>query len=82
MMNIGYLGPKGSFSEEALQLFLTTQSDLLEPPLNLIPFTTIPKLLIACQNLEIEGAFVPLEHSTEGLVGVTMDMLGHTESLY
>lgn len=82
MMNIGYLGPKGSFSEEALQLFLTTQSDLLEPPLNLIPFTTIPKLLIACQNLEIEGAFVPLENSTEGQVGVTMDMLGQTESLY
>ncbi|HHY28190.1 MAG TPA: prephenate dehydratase [Desulfitobacterium dehalogenans] len=81
-MNIGYLGPKGSFSEEALQLFLTTQSDLLEPPLTLVPFTTIPKLLTACQDLEIEGAFVPLENSTEGQVGVTMDMLGQTESLY
>lgn len=81
-MKIGYLGPKGSFSEEALQLFLTTHEEILEPPLALIPFTTIPKLLIACQNLEIEGAFVPLENSTEGQVGVTMDMLGQTESLY
>lgn len=81
-MKIGYLGPKGSFSEEALHLFITTHSDILEPPLDLIPFTTIPKLLTACQNLEIDGAFVPLENSTEGQVGVTMDMLGQTESLY
>lgn len=81
-MKIGYLGPKGSFSEEAVQLFLTTLPEAITPPVELIPFTTIPKLLLACQYLEIEGAFVPLENSTEGQVGVTMDMLGQTESLY
>lgn len=81
-MKIGYLGPKGSFSEEALQLFLTTQPEILEPPVEPIPYTTIPKLLLACQSLDIEGAFVPLENSTEGQVGVTMDMLGQTENLY
>ena len=81
-MKIGYLGPKGSFSEEALQLFITTYKDILEPPIEQVAFSTIPKLLIACQNGEIEGAFVPLENSTEGQVGVTMDVLGQTESLY
>ncbi|MGE4273179.1 MAG: prephenate dehydratase [Desulfitobacterium sp.] len=81
-MKIGYLGPTGSFSEEALQLFLATQPEIMEPPVELIPFTTIPKLLNACQALEIEGAFVPLENSTEGQVAVTMDMLGQIENLY
>jgi prephenate dehydratase len=82
MKSIGYLGPKGSFSEEALQLFISTQPEISEHSVNLIPYSTIPKLLLACNTQEIDSAFVPLENSTEGQVGVTMDMLGQTENIY
>jgi len=79
---IGYLGPKGSFSEEAIHLFLATQPILNDSSPELIPFSTIPRLLLACNDKEIDWAFVPLENSTEGQVGVTMDTLGQTEHLF
>ena len=82
MNKIGYFGPKGTFTEEALHLFLATQPEFNEIPPELIPFPTIPRLLFACNNKEIDWAFVPLENSTEGQVGVTMDTLGQTEHLY
>lgn len=82
MNKMGYLGPKGSFSEEAIHLFLATHSEFNETPPALIPFSTIPRLLLACNDLEINWAFVPLENSTEGQVGVTMDTLGQTEHIF
>ena len=82
MRKMGYLGPKGSFSEEAIHLFLATQPEFNESMPVLMPFPTIPRLLLACNDKEIEWAFVPLENSTEGQVGVTMDTLGQTEHLF
>lgn len=82
MTKIGYLGPKGSFSEEAIHLFLTTHSEFSETPPALIPFSTIPRLLLACNDQEVDWAFVPLENSSEGQVGVTMDTLGQTDHLF
>jgi len=82
MKKLGYLGPKGSFSEEAIHLFIATQSEFNESLPELIPFSTIPRLLFACNDKEIDWAFVPLENSTEGQVGVTMDTLGQTEHLF
>ncbi|EGW36126.1 prephenate dehydratase [Desulfosporosinus sp. OT] len=82
MKKMGYLGPKGSFSEEAIHLFLATHPEFNETQPTLIPFPTIPRLLIACNEQEIDWAFVPLENSTEGQVGVTMDTLGQTEHLF
>ncbi|MFZ3130909.1 MAG: prephenate dehydratase [Desulfosporosinus sp.] len=82
MKKIGYFGPIGSFTEEAIHLFLAAHSELSETLPKLIPFPTIPRLLFACENKEIDWAFVPLENSTEGQVGATMDTLGHTEHLF
>ena len=79
---MGYLGPKGSFSEEAVHIFLANHSELNATTPELIPFPTIPRLLLACEDKEIDWAFVPLENSTEGQVGVTMDTLGQTEHLF
>jgi len=81
MRSIGYLGPNGSFSEEALTLFLAANPEFQGGSPQLIPFSTIPQLLSACENQKIDWAFVPLENSTEGQVGVTMDALGQTEQL-
>ncbi|WP_407308655.1 prephenate dehydratase [Desulfosporosinus sp. SB140] len=82
MTTMGYLGPKGSFSEEAIHLFLANHPEFNLSPPQLIPFPTISRLLIACDEKEIDWAFVPLENSTEGQVGVTMDLLGQTEHLF
>lgn len=82
LKKMGYFGPKGTFTEEALHLFLASQPKFCETPPALIPFPTIPRLLFACNNKEIDWAFVPLENSTEGQVGVTMDTLGQTEHLF
>lgn len=82
MRKMGYLGPKGSFSEEAIHLFLATHSEFNETPPTLIPFPTIPRLLFACNDQEVDWAFVPLENSSEGQVGVTMDTLGQTDHLF
>lgn len=81
-MQIGFLGPKGSFSEEAIHLFLATNPQYNNEKYVLTPFTTIPRLLFACDKREIDWAFVPLENSTEGQVGVTMDTLAQTEHLF
>lgn len=82
MSRIGFLGPYGSFSEEALQLFITQQKEWTDNRPEAIPFITIPKLLSACDRHEIEYGFVPLENSTEGQVGATMDSLGQTENIF
>jgi prephenate dehydratase len=82
MTTLGYLGPQGSFSEEAIHLFLINHSEFKQSPPKLIPFPTIPRLLLACDQKEIDWAFVPLENSAEGQVGVTMDILGQTEHLF
>ncbi|MDA8220351.1 prephenate dehydratase [Desulfosporosinus sp.] len=82
MKKIGYLGPKGSFSEEAIHLFIASHPELNDSLPELIAFPTIPRLLFACNDKEIDLAFVPLENSTEGQVGVTMDTLGQTEHLF
>lgn len=82
MKKMGYLGPKGSFSEEAIHLFLAAHSEFKEEPPALIPYPTIPRLLHACNDSEIDWAFVPLENSTEGQMGVTMDTLGQTDHIF
>ncbi|AFM42056.1 prephenate dehydratase [Desulfosporosinus acidiphilus SJ4] len=82
MTTMGYLGPKGSFSEEAIHLFLADHPEFNLSPPQLIPFPTIPRLLLACDENKIDWAFIPLENSAEGQVGVTMDILGQTEHLY
>jgi len=82
MRKMGYLGPKGSFSEETIHLFVATYSEFNESLPELIPFPTIPRLLLACNDQEVDWAFVPLENSTEGQLGVTMDTLSQTEHLF
>lgn len=82
MVKIGYLGPQGSFSEEALRVWLTTDDSLfLKDQPEVCPYPSIPSLLLACERSEIEWAFVPLENSIDGQVGATLDTLNQTENL-
>src|SRR6266540_4036022 len=66
---IGFLGPEGTFSEEAL--FATTDREQIDP----VPLPTIYDCVIAVQEREVERAFVPIENSLEGSVDATLDSL-------
>ena len=54
---IGYFGPAGTFTEQALQ----TQSDLATG--ELVPYRTVPDVLDAVDRGEVSLGFVPIENS-------------------
>jgi prephenate dehydratase len=66
---VGYLGPAGTFSEEAL--LASAQPDNFEAA----PLPTIFDAVIAVRSGAVEFAIVPLENSLEGSVSVTLDLL-------
>ena len=70
-MKIGFLGPEGTFSEEASIIYLNR----IEGKAELIPYTTVHDLLFAVQNGKIKEAVVPIENSIEGTIGIVTDML-------
>ncbi len=65
----GYLGPEGTFSEEAL--LGSVDSTAVEP----VPIDTIRDAVMAVQDNTVEWALVPIENSIEGSVTVTLDTL-------
>jgi prephenate dehydratase len=66
---IGFLGPPGTFSEEAL---------LSEPTLadaEVVPLATFPDVLAAVQAGQTDLGFLALENSIEGTVNANLDAL-------
>lgn len=66
---IGYFGPAGTFTEQAL----LTQADLAQ--LDRTPYRTVPDVLDAVESGEVDLGFVPIENSIEGTVNFTQDAL-------
>ncbi|HEY2767065.1 MAG TPA: prephenate dehydratase [Solirubrobacteraceae bacterium] len=66
---VGYLGPAGTFSEEALQASAVPGS--LQP----VAITTIYDTVSAVREGEVRWAVVPIENSLDGSVTVTLDLL-------
>jgi len=66
---IGYFGPAGTFTEQAL----LTQPDLAT--LARSPYRTVPDVLDAVESGEVDLGFVPIENSIEGTVNFTQDAL-------
>jgi prephenate dehydratase len=65
----GYLGPEGTFSEEAL--LGSVDGTAVKP----VAFETIRDAVMAVQDGEVEWSLVPIENSIEGSVTVTLDAL-------
>jgi prephenate dehydratase len=65
----GYLGPEGTFSEEALLGSIGEAS--VEP----VALETIRDAVMAVQDGEVEWSLTPIENSIEGSVTVTLDTL-------
>ncbi|CAB4659616.1 unannotated protein [freshwater metagenome] len=68
-MRIGFFGPFGTFTEQAL----LTQPDLAAG--ELVPFRSVPDVLDAVARGDVEAGFVPIENSIEGTVNFTQDAL-------
>jgi prephenate dehydratase len=72
---IGFLGPFGTFTEQALM----SQADLAAG--ELVPYRTMPDVLDAVEAGEVAYGFVAIENSIEGMVNLTQDELVFNHSL-
>jgi prephenate dehydratase len=68
-MRLGYLGPPGTFSEEAVR----SAPDAEQATLVALP--TVRDTVMAVHDGTVERAVVPIENALEGPVGVTLDTL-------
>jgi prephenate dehydratase len=75
MARIGFLGPFGTFTEQAL----LTQPDFAAG--DLVPLPTILDVLTATATGDVDLGFVPIENSIEGTVNVTLDTLAFDANL-
>ena len=66
---VAYLGPPGTFTEEALRLETAFGEDVH------IPMPTIPDVLDAAAHGDVDFGFVAIENSLGGSVNVTLDNL-------
>ncbi len=68
-MRVAYFGPEGTF----------TQAAALSAPaaegFELLAYETIPDVVLAVQNGQVQRGVVPIENSIEGSVNVTLDAL-------
>ncbi len=75
---VGYLGPAGTFTEEAL--LSSALPDAVEP----VSMPTIYDAILALRRGELDWAVAPIENSLDGSISVTLDLLagagGHSSS--
>ncbi len=73
-MNIGYLGPRGTFTEQAALIMAGGE--------NITPYHTFWEGLDAVESGMLDAAIVPIENSIEGTVNATVDSLIFDVDLY
>ncbi len=69
---VGYLGPAGTFTEEAL--LSSARPDSVEP----VALASIYDTVLAVREGTVQWAVVPIENSLDGSVTVTLDLLAET----
>ena len=68
-MRVGYLGPPGTFTHEAVEASGQAAG------FDLIPMPTIYDTILGVHEGDLDRALVPIENSLEGSVNVTLDAL-------
>ncbi|MDO8886823.1 prephenate dehydratase [Candidatus Oleimmundimicrobium sp.] len=66
---IAFLGPRGTFTEEALLSAVAVKEE------NLVPYATVYDVIKAIDKSEVKNGIVPIENSIEGSVNATLDVL-------
>ncbi len=74
MMTIAYLGPPGSFSEEAAIAYGGAQAEYL-------PLASMPAVVTAAETGAATAGVLPIENVLEGSVTTTLDLLIHETEL-
>ncbi len=69
-MRVGYLGPPGTFTEEALLTLFGPAQDL-----EAVPYPSVTDCFDAVASGQVPQALVPIENSIEGSVTQTLDRL-------
>jgi prephenate dehydratase len=72
-MRVGYFGPEGTFTHEAL--IAASGGQPAAAGRELVPFMTIYDTVMAVHHGDVERALVPIENSLEGSVNATLDAL-------
>lgn len=67
-MRVGFLGPSGTYAEEALRASAPE-------PVEEVPFPTVYETVMAVESGAVDRAVVPIENSLEGSVTTTLDTL-------
>ncbi|MBX6351716.1 MAG: prephenate dehydratase [Thermoflavifilum sp.] len=75
-MKVGYLGPEGTFSEEAAVRYFHGEN------IEAVPFRSIAELLEDTQAGVVERAIVPIENTIEGSIHLTVDTLADATDLF
>jgi prephenate dehydratase len=70
-LRAGYLGPPGTFSEEAL----LAGTGLVADAVDAVPLPTITDVVLAVQTGDVDRGIVPIESAAEGSVDATLDAL-------
>lgn len=74
--NVSYLGPPGTFTEEALMGWRGLAFE------QAIPFPTVEEAILAVEDNVTEKAVVPIENSIEGSVNATLDALAFEADVF
>lgn len=73
-MKVGYLGPEGTFTEQAARILADNNE--------LVAYNSFLEELKAVEKGEVDEAVVPIENSIEGIVNSTIDSLAFDVELY
>ena len=68
---IGYLGPEGSFTHQALSVYISK----LKQKDSILPFQTISQIIDSVSMGKVSSGIVPMENSIQGSVWETLDQL-------
>ncbi|HZJ03705.1 MAG TPA: prephenate dehydratase [Thermoleophilia bacterium] len=75
---VGFLGPRGTFTEEALRSSLGVEvGEEAGRGLELLPYPSLQDTIEAVSQDEVPLVLVPIENSIEGSVSITVDILAH-----
>ena len=70
---IAYLGPPGTFTEEALDKYIDLNK--LKDNIEKVPYTVMGEVIKSVDRGEAAEGIVPIENSLEGSVNITLDYL-------
>ncbi len=72
-VKIAYLGPQGTFTEEALNKYISSIKS--EDEIEKVPCATMQEVIKSVDRGEVVEGIVPIENSLEGSVNITLDFL-------